>query len=118
MTTMEFIVASLRRAHVATLASLFGTLVFVSLVAPPATREADDPTHLSQQLLRVARFSAVLALIIGVAWLATETVVIAAADGFEMTLHALPIVALRTQFGEWLLLRLVLILVMLLLLRS
>ena len=35
-----------------------------------------------------------------------------------MTLHAVPVVALRTQFGEWLLLRLALILVALLILRS
>ena len=69
-------------------------------------------------LLRLARFSAVFALIIGIAWLATETTVIAGADGVKMTLHAVPVVALRTQFGEWLLLRLALILVALLILRS
>jgi putative copper export protein len=69
-------------------------------------------------LLRLARFSAVFALIIGIAWLATETTVIAGADGVKMTLHAVPVVALRTQFGEWLLLRLALILVALLIFRS
>ena len=45
-------------------------------------------------MLRLARFSAVFALIIGIAWLATETTVIAGADGVKMTLHAVPVVAL------------------------
>ena len=36
MTTVEIVVASLRGAHVAMLVSLFGTLVFLTLVAPTA----------------------------------------------------------------------------------
>ena len=71
---------------------------------------------MTQRLLRVARFSAILALIIGIAWLVTEAAVIAGADGVRMALRALPVVALRTQFGQWLLLRLGLILVLLLVL--
>jgi copper resistance protein D len=116
---MEFIAAILRGVHVAMLVSLFGTLMFLTIVAPPAVREGpEDAPRLWRSLLRLARFSAVLALIIGVAWLATETTVIVGADGVRMTLHALPVVALRTQFGEWLLLRLALVLVVLLILGS
>ena len=45
------------------------------------------------------------ALIVGIAWMAVESAVIAGADSVAMTLQALPVVALRTQFGQWLLVR-------------
>ena len=119
MTTIEFISAALRGTHVATLVSLFGTLVFLTIVAPPAMKEAaEDSRRLWQRLLRLACSSAALALIIGAAWLVVEASVIAGADSATMTLHVLPVVASRTQFGQWLLLRLALILVLLLILRS
>jgi hypothetical protein len=68
-------------------------------------------------LLRVARISAALALIVGIAWIAVESAVIAGAGSVAMTLQALPVVALRTQFGQWLLVRGVLLLAVLPLLR-
>ena len=40
MSGLEIIVASLRGTHVAALVSLFGTLVFLTLVAPAAMTEA------------------------------------------------------------------------------
>ena len=58
-----------------------------------------------------------LALIVGIAWLAVESAVIAGAGSVAMTLQALPVVALRTQFGQWLLVRGVLLLAALPLLR-
>ena len=118
MSTLEIVVALLRGAHIAALVSLFGTLVFLTLVAPAAVAEAArDAPRLRRRLLRVARISAALALIVGIAWIAVESAVIAGADSVAMTLQALPVVALRTQFGQWLLVRGVLLLAVLPLLR-
>ena len=118
MSTLEIVVALLRGVHMAALVSLFGTLVFLTLVAPSAVAEAPkDAPRLQRRLLRVARISAALALIIGVAWIAVESAVIAGAGSVAMTLQALPVVALRTQFGQWLLVRGVLLLAALPLLR-
>src|SRR5271166_4454047 len=118
MSTLEIVVALLRGAHVAALVSLFGTLVFLTLVAPAAVAEATkDAPRLRRRLLRVARISAVLALVIGIAWLAVESAVIAGAGSVATTLHALPVVALRTQFGQWLLVRGLLLLAILPLLK-
>ena len=114
MSTLEIIVALLRGAHVAALLSLFGTLVFLTLVVPSAMAEATvEAPHLRRRLLRLARISAALALIIGVAWLTVESAVIAGTESIAMTLHAVPVVAFRTQFGQWLLARGVLLLVVL-----
>ena len=117
MSTMEIIGPAVRGIHVTALVSLLGTLVFLLVVALPATEETrENALGVIQQLQRLARLSAILALIIGIAWLVTEAAVIAGADGVRMALRALPVVALRTQFGQWLLLRLGLILVLLLVL--
>ena len=111
MSTLETTVALLRGAHMAALVSLFGTLVFLTLVAPAAMAEtAKDAPRLRRRLLRLARISAALALIVGIAWIAVESAVIAGAGSVVMTLQALPVVALRTQFGQWLLVRAVLLL--------
>ena len=118
MSTLEIAVALLRGAHTTALVSLLGTLVFLTLVAPAALAEATkDAPRLRRWLLRVARISAALALIVGIAWIAVESAVIAGAGSVAMTLHALPVVALRTQFGQWLMVRSVLLLAVLPLLR-
>ncbi len=106
MSTAEIIVASLRGVHVAALVSLFGTLVFLTLVARAAMAEAPgDASRLRGWLLRLARASVACALVAGAAWLVIETVIIAGADDVSTTLQALPVVAWQTQFGRWLLLR-------------
>jgi putative copper resistance protein D len=117
MSTLMTLVALLRGMHVLALVSLSGTLVFLTLVAPSAMAEAaTDAPELRQRLLRLARSSTVCALIVAVAWLVVETVVIAGADSAATTLHALPTVAVRTQFGQLLLLRCGLLLLVLALL--
>jgi putative copper resistance protein D len=114
MSSMEIIVASLRGTHVAALVSLFGTLVFLTLVGRAAMAEAPgDAPLLRQRLLLLARCSAACALVIGMVWLVVETVIIAGADDIATTLQALPVVALQTDFGRWLLLRDVLLLLVL-----
>ena len=119
MSTQQIIVALLRGTHVAAVISLFGTLVFLALVAPSATAEAPkDVYRLRQCLLHLSRVSGLCALIIGIAWLVMESAIIAGTDTIAMTLHAVPVVALRTQFGQWLLLRCVLLFLVLPLLGS
>jgi putative copper resistance protein D len=106
MSTLEIVVALLRGAHVAALVSLVGTLVFLVLVAPSAMAESPmEAPVLRWRLLRLARFSAAFALVVGIAWLTVESAVIAGADSVATTLHALTVVAWRTQFGQWLLIR-------------
>jgi len=114
MSITEIIVAALRGAHVAALVSLFGTLVFLTLVARAAMAEApNDAARLRRRLLRLARASAACALVAGAAWMVVETVIIAGADDVSTTLQALPVVGWQTQFGQWLLLRGVLLLAVL-----
>ena len=87
MNTLDIFVALLRGTHVAALVSLLGTLVFLILVAPSAMAERPiDAPLLRWRLLRIARISAVFALIFGIAWLAVESTVIAGADSVAMTL--------------------------------
>ena len=112
MSTLENFVALLRGAHVAALVSLFGTLLFLVVVAQPAMAEAvTAAARVRLVLLRLARISAACGLIVGFAWLTLESAVIAGADSASMTLHVLPVVALQTQFGQWLTVRLGLLLV-------
>lgn len=112
MSNLEIVAALLRGSHVAALLSLFGTLVFLTLVAPSAlTQAAVEAPRLRRRLSRLACISAASALIIGMAWLAAESAVIAGADSAAMTLRAARVVGLRTQFGHWLLTRGVLLLV-------
>lgn len=119
MSILEIVVALLRGAHVAALASLFGTLVFVVLVAPSALSECTTEAPIvCRRLLRLARISAAVALAVGTAWLTLESAVIAGADGVAATWQALTEVAWQTQFGHWLLIRGVLLLLVLPLLRS
>jgi len=118
MSPTEIMVASVRGVHVAALVSLFGTLVFLTLVGRTAMAQApEDAPRLRRQLLRLATGSAVCALLVGMAWLVVETVLIAGTDDVASTLQALPVVAWQTQFGQWLLLRGALLLAVLPLLR-
>jgi putative copper export protein/mono/diheme cytochrome c family protein len=118
VSTLEIVVALLRGTHVTALVSLFGTLVFLTGVVPSAIVDGgSEELHLRRRLLRLARISAACALIIGIAWLVLESAVIAGVGGVWMTLHAVPVVASRTQFGQWLLLRGILLLVVLAFLR-
>ncbi len=106
MSTLEICVALLRGIHVAAMVLLFGTLVFLAVVAPAAMAEAPNKAaRLRSVLLRLARISAACGLVLGVVWLTIESAVIAGADSTAMTLHALPVVALQTQFGQWLVVR-------------
>jgi putative copper export protein/mono/diheme cytochrome c family protein len=113
MSALDMSAALLRGVHVGALVSLFGTLLFAAVVLPADSEAAS----VRRALVRLEITSALVALIAGIAWLVTETAAIADADSVAMTLHAVPTVALRTQFGHWLLLRMVLLVVLMPLLR-
>jgi putative copper export protein/mono/diheme cytochrome c family protein len=119
MSSLETAAALLRGIHVAALVSLSGTLAFLVLVAPSSLAQAvGEAPLLRRRLLLLAAVSTACALLSGVAWLTTETAVIAGADGVAMTWRALPTVAFQTQFGHWLVARGVLLLVISPLLRQ
>lgn len=113
MSALDIATSLLRGVHVAALVSLFGTLLFVGTALP-----SDGHTPQLRSLLRwLALVSALAGLIAGIAWLMLQTAAIAGADSVAMTLHAVPTVALQTQFGHWLMLRLALVIAVLPLLR-
>ena len=106
MSTLEIAAALLRGTHVAALMSLFGTLAFLTIVVPSAVTDGTiEAESLRRRLQYLARVSTAVALIFGAAWLTLESAVIAGVDSVAMTLHALTVVASRTQFGQWVLVR-------------
>jgi putative copper export protein/mono/diheme cytochrome c family protein len=109
MSNLDICASLLRGPHMAATASLFGTLVFLVAVVG----EAATSPHLRQLLLRLARVSAIAALLSGLAWLGCETALVADTDNLTTTLRALPVVALQTQYGRWFLLRCVLLIAVL-----
>ena len=115
MNTLAIVVALLRGIHVTALMSVFGTLVFLVLVAPSECK-VEAPV-LRRRLLHLASISVAVAFVVEAGWLVVESAVIAGAGTVAMALRALTVVALQTQFGQWLLVRGVLSLLVLPLLR-
>ena len=111
---MDILVPLLRGVHLAALASLFGTLLLMAAALPAI--EATAPARAVAR--RVARISAVTGLVTGAVWLVAQGATIAGTDTLAATLHAVPVVGFQTQFGHWLLLRLVLLVTMVPLLRG
>ena len=106
--------AVLRGTHVAALLSLFGSLVFGVLVAPAALAAAPAVgPAVRTRLRRIGLVSALLALVLGVAWLVVQAAVIAGADSVGETVSAVPIVAADTRFGRLVMVRLALLLAVL-----
>jgi putative copper export protein/mono/diheme cytochrome c family protein len=143
MGTQAIVLASLRGCHLLAMASLFGTLVSLALVAPAGLREAGlreagvreaglreagvreaglceagAAAAPARRLIVLARRSTALALLIGVGWLVLQSAVIAGAATVGETLSALATVLHDTQFGHLVLLRLVLLLAVFPLLRG
>ena len=106
MVTLQIVLTLLRGAHVLALVSLLGTLVSLALVAPAALREAGPagaPT--SRRLIGLARWSAGLALLLGITWTVAQAAQIAGAKTLSYTFLALRPVILQTRFGHLMLLR-------------
>ena len=113
MSDIEIAAAVLRSVHVAALASLFGTLLFMAVALPVGSGTA----QVRRSMRRLVLISGLAGLIAGLAWLTVQSAAIAGADSVAMALHVVPTVALRTQFGHWMLLRLFLLVVALFLMR-
>ncbi|MGC1410779.1 MAG: CopD family protein [Acetobacteraceae bacterium] len=109
MSVLEICASLLRGIHVAATMSLFGSLVFLVAVVGAA---ATSP-RLQRLLLRLARVSTVAALLAGLACLGCETALVADTNSMAATLRTLPVVALQTQYGQWFLLRCVLLIAVL-----
>jgi putative copper export protein/mono/diheme cytochrome c family protein len=107
MTATAIMVTALRGVHVSALVSLFGTLLFITVLA--------DDVRLRHVLQRMARISAVCALLGGLAWLVVESSVIAGTDSVAATLRAAPVVAFQTHYGRWFVVRCALLAVVVLL---
>ncbi len=119
MDLSQIILALLRGCHLLALASLFGTLVSLALVAPAGLREAGAAAAAARhRLVRLARWSDGVALLIGVGWFVLQSATIAGATTIGGTLAALVTVARSTQFGHLVLLRFVLLLAAFPLLRA
>lgn len=109
MGPLEIIVASLRGLHLIALVSDFGTLIAIAM-----TPVAQETSYLHRALRRIVRGGTACALVTGIAWLITESAVIADTDTIGNTLAAVPVVALQTQYGQWFTCRCVLLLILLL----
>jgi len=105
------VLALLRGFHLVALASLFGTLVSLALVAPAGLREAGAAAAPARaRLVTLARWSDALALALGIGWMLVETATIAGAASIAGTFAALGTVARETTFGHLILIRLALLL--------
>ena len=109
MSGIDIATSLLRGVHLAALVSLFGTLLFTTAVLPAGS----DTAPMRSLLRSITLLSALAGLIAGIAWLVLQSAAIAGADSLAMTLHVVPAVGLHTQFGHWLLLRLLLLIAVL-----
>lgn len=102
----DLLLALVRGVHGGAVLSLFGCLVFAAVIAPAARTGGSDAAALAR---RLARASGMLALLSGVVWLVAETGIIAGVHTPGAIAGFLPLVTLQTQFGRFLLARLVLL---------
>ena len=104
------ILALLRGFHLVALASLFGTLVSLALVAPAGLRQAGTAAAQARaRLVTLARWSDALALALGIGWMLLETATIAGAASVGGTFAMLGTVLRDTNYGHLILVRLVLL---------
>ena len=106
------LLAVLRGCHLMALASLFGTLVSLALVAPTGLGEAGaGATRARARLVRLAYWSNGVALLIGAAWLLLQGAIIAGTTSIGASLVALVTVLHTMQFGHVVLVRFGLLLI-------
>ncbi|MGH7051273.1 MAG: copper resistance D family protein [Acetobacteraceae bacterium] len=86
----------------ALLFSAFGSLVFLTLLAPPAMGRMGpaDRSLIERRGYALARVSLALAALGELAWLVFEAGVLAGAADPAIVLRALPVVAIKTEFGH------------------
>ena len=112
MDLSHVVLAVLRGGHLLALASAFGTLVSLALVAPAGLREGGAAAPVARaRLVRLARRSAGLALLIGAGWVVLQVAVMAGATSVSEILATLGLVLFNTRFGHLVLVRAALLLV-------
>jgi putative copper export protein/mono/diheme cytochrome c family protein len=106
MDSWPIILVLLRWCHLLALASLFGTLVSLALVAPAGMSEGGATAASARhRLVSLARQSDGAALLIGGVWTVLQAAAMASATSFWDTLSALVTVLSNTRFGHLVLLR-------------
>lgn len=100
--TVSALLVLLRGAHVAALLSAFGTLAFVRLMPASAV-------SIPRRLDRLAFWSAAVALVLGICWLAAEAGSVAGVGGPVRAFESIPELLGYFRFGRLLLARLVLL---------
>src|ERR1700761_1648860 len=98
------ILVLLRGCHLLALASLFGTLVSLALVAPAGLGKA-GAAPARERLVRLARQSDGAALLIGVIWTILQAAAMASTTSLGETLSAVVTVLSGTRFGHLVLIR-------------
>jgi putative copper export protein/mono/diheme cytochrome c family protein len=100
--------ALLRGIHLAAMLSMLGTQAFLAWVAPAAGTRNEV---LSGRLVRLWRFSGIVAVLAGAVWLVMEAQAISGAGTWADLRDALPVVMGQTRFGKVVSARLALLLV-------
>ena len=99
-----------RGIHLLATLAVFGTLLFVALVAPPALALGGRGAAAAErQLGRMALGGLLTAVLAGLAWLAAEAARMSDAASLGAALGAAPTVLFHTRFGEALQIRLILL---------
>lgn len=98
----DLLSALLHGTALAFLFSAFGSLVFLTVLAPPALHRMDpaDRSIIERRGYALARTSLVLAVFGELAWLVFEAGVLAGSANPAVVLRALPVVVLKTRFGH------------------
>ena len=110
MDTRTIIGALLRGSHLLALACLFGTLVSLIWVAPAGLHAAPSEAPAARhRLVRLAKCSAALAVLLGIGWMLLEAAAIAGTHSLSGTVAVLGKVMHATRFGQLMLVRLALL---------
>ncbi len=102
------IMAAVRGLHLAATLSLLGTVGFIAWILPVAS---DVPDVLRRRLTRLWWISGSVAVLAGAGWFVVQASAIAGAGDLSDLLHALPVVAAHTRYGNVLMVRLALLIV-------
>ena len=108
MTGAELVHGLVRGTHVAATMSIFGSILFQTVIAGSALRDSSDPTMrlLRRHLAKLIWWSLAIAVIAAGLWLPLEAAAVAEEDGIDQILATLPIVLWESQFGFLLIWRL------------
>jgi len=107
----DLALSAARGASLATVLSAFGAIVFRLVILPGALAPVNDgvATSIARALVRLTTVSVAAAVLLTLAWSMMQSAAIAGVSGWRETVGAAPVVMLRTQFGHFVLARLLLL---------